>query len=186
MCCFFKQKTAYEMRISDWSSDVCSSDLSNDRNSVDKIWDGILNTESPTFRTGPGTPKPQWFTFDLGGTAPLTRMKLYQRGTNATRLYSGGNVKTFEIWCSTEPNPDSSWDDSWVLLGAFESVKPSGSPEGEMTSEDLNYLLPGEDFQFEEVVLPVRFIRFKSPSPCDSRGRYYDYLGEEKFWNYED
>src|SRR3546814_19157810 len=28
MCCFFfEQKTAYEMRISDWSSDVCSSDL---------------------------------------------------------------------------------------------------------------------------------------------------------------
>src|SRR3546814_4410423 len=33
-CCvvffFFKQKTAYEMRISDWSSDVCSSDLCGD------------------------------------------------------------------------------------------------------------------------------------------------------------
>src|SRR3546814_5150242 len=28
---FFKQKTAYEMRISDWSSDVCTSDL------IDKI-----------------------------------------------------------------------------------------------------------------------------------------------------
>src|SRR3546814_5343494 len=28
---FFKQKTAYEMRISDWSSDVCSSDLLRDR-----------------------------------------------------------------------------------------------------------------------------------------------------------
>src|SRR3546814_3132777 len=27
LVCFFKQKTAYEMRISDWSSDVCSSDL---------------------------------------------------------------------------------------------------------------------------------------------------------------
>src|SRR3546814_8429813 len=26
-CCFFKQKTAYDVRISDWSSDVCSSDL---------------------------------------------------------------------------------------------------------------------------------------------------------------
>src|SRR3546814_5579689 len=25
--CFFKQKTAYDVRISDWSSDVCSSDL---------------------------------------------------------------------------------------------------------------------------------------------------------------
>src|SRR3546814_795269 len=31
LCCFFKQKTAYEMRISDWSSDVCSSDLFDDR-----------------------------------------------------------------------------------------------------------------------------------------------------------
>src|SRR3546814_9522612 len=28
---FFKQKTAYEMRISDWSSDVCSSDLPGQR-----------------------------------------------------------------------------------------------------------------------------------------------------------
>src|SRR3546814_2430853 len=28
VCFFFKQKTAYEVRISDWSSDVCSSDLS--------------------------------------------------------------------------------------------------------------------------------------------------------------
>src|SRR3546814_7310708 len=27
LCFFFKQKTAYEVRISDWSSDVCSSDL---------------------------------------------------------------------------------------------------------------------------------------------------------------
>src|SRR3546814_17239592 len=31
---FFKQKTAYEMRISDWSSDVCSSDLI-----ANVIWD---------------------------------------------------------------------------------------------------------------------------------------------------
>src|SRR3546814_6318591 len=31
---FFKQKTAYEMRISDWSSDVCSSDL------LDKVING--------------------------------------------------------------------------------------------------------------------------------------------------
>src|SRR3546814_6177963 len=33
---FFKQKTAYEMRISDWSSDVCSSDL----HSIDIALDG--------------------------------------------------------------------------------------------------------------------------------------------------
>src|SRR3546814_8767049 len=35
---FFKQKTAYEMRISDWSSDVCSSDLGGE--SLVKAGDG--------------------------------------------------------------------------------------------------------------------------------------------------
>src|SRR3546814_3652152 len=33
---FFKQKTAYEMRISDWSSDVCSSDLRADAHLLDR------------------------------------------------------------------------------------------------------------------------------------------------------
>src|SRR3546814_14529733 len=32
---FFKQKTAYEMRISDWSSDVCSSDLQHRRDGAE-------------------------------------------------------------------------------------------------------------------------------------------------------
>src|SRR3546814_19049915 len=38
-CCFFKQKTAYEMRISDWSSDVCSSDLARAQNMGNKAVD---------------------------------------------------------------------------------------------------------------------------------------------------
>src|SRR3546814_3596833 len=35
-CLFFKQKTAYEMRISDWSSDVCSSDLPSFQEGVNR------------------------------------------------------------------------------------------------------------------------------------------------------
>src|SRR3546814_1135365 len=35
---FFKQKTAYEMRISDWSSDVCSSDLARSRTPYTDKW----------------------------------------------------------------------------------------------------------------------------------------------------
>src|SRR3546814_9300328 len=38
---FFKQKTAYEMRISDWSSDVCSSDLN--------VFAQIIRGEAPCF-----------------------------------------------------------------------------------------------------------------------------------------
>src|SRR3546814_7053518 len=38
---FFKQKTAYEMRISDWSSDVCSSDLHADLLGADEALAGL-------------------------------------------------------------------------------------------------------------------------------------------------
>src|SRR3546814_1273371 len=43
-CFFFKQKTAYEMRISDWSSDVCSSDLAglNDGLAFPFVYLGLL------------------------------------------------------------------------------------------------------------------------------------------------
>src|SRR3546814_5156678 len=40
---FFKQKTAYEMRISDWSSDVCSSDLLATQSFADLVGSLILS-----------------------------------------------------------------------------------------------------------------------------------------------
>src|SRR3546814_3445726 len=50
---FFKQKTAYEMRISDWSSDVCSSDLvragivCEDRNRPHGLFDPFKPVANP-------------------------------------------------------------------------------------------------------------------------------------------
>src|SRR3546814_8899253 len=70
---FFKQKTAYEMRISDWSSDVCSSDLLQNL-SVDG---------APSFvETDPATLKPLY-----GG---LTRSEYVPSFSNVKyRLYNG-------------------------------------------------------------------------------------------------
>src|SRR3546814_2962504 len=50
---FFKQKTAYEMRISDWSSDVCSSDLLIPIKTID--FEGGVNVTLglPIVRTSP-------------------------------------------------------------------------------------------------------------------------------------
>src|SRR3546814_7797864 len=47
---FFKQETAYEMRISDWSSDVCSSDL--------RVWPPVNEVQQPLqpYITGSDTP----------------------------------------------------------------------------------------------------------------------------------
>src|SRR3546814_4243752 len=46
---FFKQKTAYEMRISDWSSDVCSSDLPRPVNFGDGRWPDWLVQDQRSF-----------------------------------------------------------------------------------------------------------------------------------------
>src|SRR3546814_17164298 len=43
---FFKQKTAYEMRISDWSSDVCSSDLAII--DIAEVESGLVHREAET------------------------------------------------------------------------------------------------------------------------------------------
>src|SRR3546814_5173249 len=52
---FFKQKTAYEMRISDWSSDVCSSDLQHDRGEEEEHADaGDLEGLDQAHLQGPG------------------------------------------------------------------------------------------------------------------------------------
>src|SRR3546814_18869254 len=64
---FFKQKTAYEMRISDWSSDVCSSDLQLDdeiTRLVDVNRDGELTADD---RTILGSTLPN-YTFSIANT----------------------------------------------------------------------------------------------------------------------
>ncbi|MEC3878497.1 DUF4998 domain-containing protein [Parapedobacter sp. 10938] len=150
---------------------------------MEHIWDGTLNKESPTFITKTSGDMPQWFTFDLGVTTELTRMQINQRGTKTNgRLYAGGNVRTAEIWGSADPNPDGSWD-SWILLGTFESVKPSG--EGPLTAEDIDHALAGEMVTFGEDLPPVRYIRFKTLSNWDSQNRGYINIAQLTFWGLE-
>src|SRR3546814_3783849 len=58
---YFKQKTAYEMRISDWSSDVCSSDLDKitvDGTSLrfsDATFAGVMSSGGASFASFNGT-----------------------------------------------------------------------------------------------------------------------------------
>src|SRR3546814_923807 len=70
---FFKQKTAYEMRISDWSSDVCSSDLwrilcTTGAQSGDLSLHDLISTGSPDHAAAA-----------IGGDAPF--IQIYTSGT---------------------------------------------------------------------------------------------------------
>src|SRR3546814_4489091 len=51
---FFKQKTAYEMRISDWSSDVCSSDLLGSALAADCVGEAAAAGASAVFVSATG------------------------------------------------------------------------------------------------------------------------------------
>src|SRR3546814_16166673 len=71
---FFKQKTAYEMRISDWSSDVCSSDLDDALDLAQWLQPGygdLYRRHRSLFRapTGGGTPASSRRKFDRWGPA---------------------------------------------------------------------------------------------------------------------
>src|SRR3546814_14541440 len=66
---FFKKKTAYEMRISDWSSDVCSSDLKTDTYQAGTgfIWkrDGLKITGDVAFTDSTYTRQTRQFNYSL-------------------------------------------------------------------------------------------------------------------------
>lgn len=148
---------------------------------MERLWDGVWGTDA-CFHTKPNTGIPQWFTFDLGVKARLSRFKLYHRlsgnnGANSDGQYSAGSPKIVEIYGSNNPNPNGSWD-SWDLMGKFESIKPSGDPK--WTSEDIQYAcFDGEDFEFTDPQ-PYRYLRFKVLKVWSSVT--YIFLAELTFW----
>jgi hypothetical protein len=117
------------------------------------LWDENYNP--PGFATRSTIPAP--FTFDTGVSTKLSRFKMWQAND---RLYQKESAKTFEVWGSNSPNPNGSWD-SWTKLLTCESIKPSGSPVGTNTAEDIAYAKAGEDFTFPATVAKYRYLRFK-------------------------
>src|SRR3546814_2344200 len=75
---FFKQKTAYEMRISDWSSDVCSSDLRE--GAIIPLWLNGLERKDRDRRL-------EWQRRALHGRRPRLRRPIGNHHTDTGRQY---------------------------------------------------------------------------------------------------
>src|SRR3546814_10163676 len=96
MCVFFfKQKTAYEMRISDWSSDVCSSDLRwlFDHAEQARVTPGVIHALSDRRLARAivaihGEPGRAWALDELAAEAGMSRAGL----TSAFRRHMGRSV----------------------------------------------------------------------------------------------
>src|SRR3546814_18726629 len=91
MFCFVKHKTAYEMRISDWSSDVCSSDLIEDGMEVT-----VSCAEGDTGFIYAGTLPFERITTDLSHM-PEAPLKIMMHVANPERAFDFGQLPNARI-----------------------------------------------------------------------------------------
>lgn len=147
-----------------------------------KLWDGKTGSGGgEIFHTKPGSGLPQHFTFDMGTTVSLSRFKLHHRnGTGSDGMYTGGDPKVYEIWGSNNPDTDGGWE-NWTLLKECESIKPSGLPEGTVTSEDQQFAaVDGEEFEFDDGLPAVKYIRLRTKRVWGALDHMY--IAELTFW----
>jgi len=132
-------------------------DLASQGWTIEKLWNNT--TADPGYSFPLTASLPASFTLDLGQTAKFSRFKLFHR-SSVNQLYSGGNIKKFQVWGSTHPNVTADFA-TWVKIGDYTSFKPSGLPLGQTTAEDLAFAaVTGEDFNVDFDVPPVRYLRF--------------------------
>lgn len=142
---------------------------------INGLFDG--NNLSGFYHSGDAARMPQWFTFDMGVTAKLSRLNWYMRDQY---FYALHNPREVEIWGSNNPNPDGSFDASWTLLVKHTQIKPSGLPEGQLSQADMDAAHAGETVTFPLDVPKVRYIRFKTLKNW-SNGTYVNFY-ELSLW----
>lgn len=141
------------------------------------MWDDITSGNNMC-HTNPFNSFPVSFTFDLGTTTKLSRFMYWSRQPDY--WYSHGNMKEWEIYgCADKPAEDGSWE-GWTLLRKCESVKPSGLPNGQQTTEDIEHATRGEEFEFDVNLPAVRYIRIKALKSFD--GTNMVHLAEVTFY----
>src|SRR3546814_6709110 len=131
---FFKQKTAYEMRISDWSSDVCSSDLTVRTSKADRLptvsgtvgasYDNYLNTLDDAVGL-PGAPVDNVQKSSRAGLP--ARIPLYQGGAVASpaRPAQAQQSQALENLVLTERFVDNQPRASFPNIGTAPLLTPS-------------------------------------------------------------
>lgn len=170
----FSGKPLYEEELDkkkfstvDWRlvpGDITDKDIYNGDSYVHKLWDGVISYLN-YFNTVLDIPFPHRFTVDLGQAAKLSRLKIWQRDHKDV-VWKHAMWKRFRVYGCTElpawqTQPEDNPMNGWQLLGEFESVKPSGSPLGVETDEDLQLVKDGEEFVFDISNPSVRYIRFE-------------------------
>jgi hypothetical protein len=149
--------------------------------SMPYLWNGVFKGYDMWHSADKLDGMPLWFTFDMGTTAQLSRIGLWQRNQDGGWIYSQNNVREFEVYGSTNPNPNGSWDNSWTLLAHQTVIKPSGLPVGQTSSADVTAAETGELMNVPLTAPRVRYIRVKVLRTWTDGG-YAANIAEMSFW----
>ena len=134
--------------------------LSNDASFTN--WEGmdsyLIDDDHGTFGHSANSSIPAPFTIDLGNTAKLSRVVMFERKYSDS-YYNWGNPLTFSVYgCPAKPSLNGEWEE-WTKIMDCEIVKPSGSPSGTVTDEDVTAAENGHEFSFELSQQPLRYLR---------------------------
>lgn len=134
--------------------------LGNDQNFTN--WEGmdsyIIDDDHDTFGHSPNSSLPAPFTIDLGCVAKISRVVMFQRYFSNS-YYNWGNPKEFTIYGRLEkPSQSGDWS-QWTKIMDCEIIKPSGSPSGTVTDEDIAVAEEGHEFVFDLAQEPIRYLR---------------------------
>ena len=134
--------------------------LSNDANFTN--WEGVdgylIDDDYDNFGHSPNSSLPAPFTIDLGVLAKISRVVIFQR-PYSNSYYNWGNPKKISIYGSVgKPSQSGNWDE-WTKIMDAEVIKPSGSPTGTVTDEDVAAAQQGHEFVFDLSQEPLRYIR---------------------------
>jgi hypothetical protein len=150
---------------------ILDNDVSFDNyeGTKEKMIDDDVTTFGHTSSTWPVS-----FTLDLGKTAKLSRLVHYQRTDGSpTRLYREANLKAWEIYaCENTPSQSGDWNE-WFKVTDCIIIKPSNSPVGTVTDEDIIAAEAGHEFGFPLSMQPFRYLRFKLISSWGSLWYFY-------------
>lgn len=152
---------------------------------ITRIWDEEYGIDG--FHGNEMQPLPHTLTWDLGQTVKLSRLKFWPRGHDDDR-WKRGHPLIFEIWGSLAPGASGDINDgTWIPLGRFESLKPSG-PGSQITQEDRDFADAGIEFDFgvtDFAPTPspeVRYVRFRTISTYAKASFSTVHIRELSFW----
>ena len=129
-------------------------------------WEGmdsyLIDDDLETFGHSASNSMPAAFTIDLGCVAKPSRVVMFQRKFSDS-YYNWGNPLNFEVYVfegEGVPAQSGDWSE-WKKVMDCQVVKPSGSPSGTVTDEDVAAAEEGHEFAFDLSQEPLRYIRIK-------------------------